>query len=314
MNEQPKRLYRSWMFVPGDRQEMIDKALTLPADAIMMDIEDSVVPAEKDNARRRIAASLDTVCDRLKREPDYRTPARFVRVNAVGTTGFIDDTKAVMRHGIEGLVVPKVETVAQIRIVEDELGRSEVAHHMPGGSVKLLIAIESPIGLFNAFQIASSSPRIVGLMFGAEDFTRAMNLPMRREGEAVDMIYARSHIATAAAAAHVQAVDAVWVDLNDRDGMRRFALQSRRLGMSGISIIHPNQIADANAAFTPTAEEIDYAQAVVNAFEDARAHGHGAVAFRGQLLDYPIVDRARQTLALAKTLGAGRKTEMHDGR
>jgi citrate lyase subunit beta/citryl-CoA lyase len=130
-----------------------------------------------------------------------------------------------------------------------------------------------------------------------------MGLPIRREAEAVDMIYARSHIATAAAAAHVQAVDGVWVDLDDRDGMKRFAQQARRLGMSGISLIHPSQIEDANAAFTPTAEDIDYAQAVVNAFEDARARGLGAIAFRGQLLDFPIVDRARQTLALAATLG-----------
>jgi citrate lyase subunit beta/citryl-CoA lyase len=301
-NNQPKRLYRSWMFVPGERQRMIDKALSCNVDAIMMDIEDGVAPSEKENARRQIGAALDVVCAQLKRDPNYRTPARFVRVNAAGSERFIDDTKAVVRHGLEGIVLPKVDTVAQVRLVEDELGRAEVARHMPGGTVKLLIAIESPIGLFNAFTIASSSARIVGLLFGAEDFTREMNLPIRREGEAVDMIYARSHIATAAAAAHVQAVDGVWVDLNDMDGMKRYATQARRLGMSGISIIHPSQIEAANAAFTPSAEDIEYAQAVVNAFEDARAKGLGAIAFRGQLLDYPIVDRARQTLALAKTL------------
>jgi len=298
-----RRLYRSWMFVPGDRQRMIDKALALPVDAIMMDIEDGVAPQAKEAARAQIAASLDAVAESLRRDPNYKTPGRFVRTNAVGSERFIQDIKAVLRAGLEGLVIPKVETIAQIRVVEDELGRAEVAHHMPGGTVKLLIAIETPIGLFNAFAIASSSARIVGLIFGAEDFTRELNLPMRREGEAVDMIYARSHIATAAAAAHVQAVDGVWVDLNDPDGLKRFAQQARRLGMSGISIIHPNQIEDANAAFTPAREDIDYAQAVVDAFEDARARGLGAIAFRGQLLDYPIVDRARQTLALAKSLG-----------
>ena len=298
-----KRLYRSWMFVPGDRQRMIEKALTLPVDAIMMDIEDGVTPNEKDIARRQIAASLDFVSAELKRNPRLRTPARFVRVNAVGSTRMIEDFKAAVRHGLEGLVIPKVETVAQVRLVEDELGRAEVAQHMPGGSVRLLIAIETPIGLFNAYEIATSSPRIVGLMFGAEDFTREMNLPVRRTGEAVDLVYARSHLATAAAAAHVQAVDGVWVDLNDMEGMQRFAAQARRLGMSGISIIHPKQIEAANAAFTPAKEDIDYAREVLRAFEDARAQGHGAVAFRGQLLDYPIVDRARQTVALAKTLG-----------
>jgi citrate lyase beta subunit len=298
-----KKLLRSWMFVPGDRQRMIDKALSLPVDAIMMDIEDGVAPTEKENARIQIGAALDDVAARLTEDPHFRTPARFVRVNVVGSQRFIEDIKAVVRPGLEGLVIPKVETIEQVRIVEDELGRAEVRHHMEGGSVKLLIAIESPIGLFNAYAIASSTVRIIGMIFGAEDFTREMNLPMRREGEAVDLIYARSHIATAAAAAHVQAVDGVWVDLNDPGGMKRFAQQARRLGMTGISIIHPNQIEEANAAFTPTRQDIDYAQAVVNAFEDARARGLGAIAFRGQLLDYPIVDRARQTVALAKTLG-----------
>jgi citrate lyase subunit beta/citryl-CoA lyase len=303
MTDQPKRLLRSWMFVPGDRQRMIDKALTLPVDAIMMDIEDGVAPAEKENARRQIAASLDDVAQMLKREPHYRTPARYVRVNAVGSERFIEDIKAVVRPGLEGLVVPKVDTIEQVRIVEDELGRAEVAHHMPGGTLKLLVAIESPAGLFNAYAIASSSPRIIGLMFGAEDFTREMNLPVRRQAEAVDLIYARSHIATAAAAAHVQAVDGVWVDLNDAAGLRRFAQQARRLGMSAISIIHPNQIEEANAAFTPTKEDIEYAREVLKAFDAARAAGQGAIAFRGQLLDYPIVDRARATMQLAKSLG-----------
>jgi len=291
------------MFVPGERQRMIDKALTLPVDAIMMDIEDGVAPNQKETARRQIGATLDAVAERLKNDPHYKTPARYVRVNAVGSDRMVEDLAAVVRPGLEGLVVPKVDTPEQIHVVERELCREEHEREMFGGPTRLLVAIESPIGLFNAYGIATASPRIVGLMFGAEDFTREMNLPVKREGEAVDMIYARSHIATAAAAAHVQAVDGVWVDLNDMEGLRRFAKQARNLGMSAISIIHPSQIADVNAAFTPNAEDIAYAREVLAAFEAARAAGHGAIAFRGQLLDYPIVDRARQTLALAKSLG-----------
>jgi citrate lyase subunit beta / citryl-CoA lyase len=291
------------MFVPGDRQRMIDKALTLNVDAIMIDIEDGVAPAEKENARVQIASSLDRVAEQLAADPNYRTPARFVRTNAPGTEWMVDDFKAAVRPGLEGLVISKVDTVDQVRIVEDELGRAEVAQHMSGGEIKLLIAIESPIGLFNAFAIATSSPRIMGILFGAEDFTREMGLPMKREGEASDMLYARSHLATVAAAAHIQCVDGVWVDLNDPEGLKRFAKQARRLGMSAISIIHPNQIEIANGAFTPTKEDLDYARAVLQAFEDARAKGQGAIAFRGQLLDFPIVDRARQTVDLAKSLG-----------
>jgi citrate lyase subunit beta/citryl-CoA lyase len=291
------------MFVPGDKQRMLDKALGLQVDALMMDIEDGVAPAEKDNARRQIAATLDSVAARLRTDPAYSTPARYVRINAVGSERMKDDLASVVRPGLEGLVIPKVETPGQIESVENILGRRETETGMTPASVRLLIAIESPIGLFNAFGIASSSRRIVGLIFGAEDFCREMTLPLRREAEASDLIYARSHIATAAAAAHVQAVDGVWTDLKDEEGMRRHALRARRLGMSGISIIHPSQIDAANAAFTPTREEMQYAAEVLLAFEAARARGDGAIALRGQLLDYPIVDRARQTVALGKSLG-----------
>src|SRR5262249_16462687 len=159
----------------------------------------------------------------------------------------------------------KVDTPEQVHEVERELRRVEQAHDVPRESIKLLVAIESPIGLFNAYRIATASPRIMGLMFGAEDFSRAMNLPIRREGEALDLIYARSAVATAAAAAHVQAVDGVWVDINDVEGLRRFAQQARRLGMSGMCLIHPKQIEEANAAFTPSKEDIDYAREVLNA-------------------------------------------------
>jgi citrate lyase subunit beta/citryl-CoA lyase len=269
----------------------------------MMDIEDGVAPAEKGNARRQIAVALSSVAARLDSDPAFKTPARYVRVNAVGSERLRDDLGAVVGPGIEGLVIPKVEAPEQIAVLDDILARREVEAELPAGSVRLLVAIESPIGLFNAFRIASSSRRIVGLIFGAEDFCREMGLPLRRVAEASDLIYARSHIATAAAAAHLQAVDGVWTDLADPEGMRRHALQARRLGMSGVSIIHPSQIDAANEAFTPTREEMAYAAEVLQAFEAARARGDGAIALRGQLLDFPIVDRARQTAALGKSLG-----------
>jgi citrate lyase subunit beta/citryl-CoA lyase len=298
------QLLRSWMFVPGERQRMLDKALGLHVDAIMMDIEDGVAPAEKENARRQIAGTLDAVAPRLH-EPAFRTPARYVRVNPVGSDRLHADLQAVVRPGIEGLVVSKVDHPRQIDAIDDMLGRLEGTRHVEPGSVRLLAAIESPAALFKAFDIASASRRVIGLIFGAEDFCREMALPLRREGEAQDLIYARSQIATAAAAAHVQAVDGVWTDLKDMDGLRRFARQARQLGMSGMSLIHPSQIDDVNAAFTPTPEDVAYAKDVLQAFEDARARGEGAIAFRGQLLDYPIVDRARQTVALATSLGVG---------
>jgi citrate lyase subunit beta/citryl-CoA lyase len=200
-------------------------------------------------------------------------------------------------------VLPKVETPEEVRKVESVLAAREPALKMERGGVKLLVAIESPRGLLNAPAIAACSSRVAGLMFGAEDYGREMGLPTKREGEAQDMLYARSALAVAAASAHVQAIDGVWVDLKDIDGLHRFAQQSRRLGFSGMSLIHPSQIDPINSLFSPTREEIDYATQVVQAFEEANARGDGSISFGGQLIDRPIVERARRTLEMARILG-----------
>lgn len=301
--DQNNKLFRSWMFVPGDRQKMIDKAMGAAVDAIMMDIEDGVAPEAKETSRKQIAESLKQLAPRLKADPALRTPARYVRINAVGHERMHADLDHVITPGLEGLAVPKVDSPEQVKVVEKILDERETKVGIPKGTVRLLIAIESPKGLYNAFAIASSSPRVMGLMFGTEDFSRELNLPLRREAEAVDLFFARSSIVTAAAAAHVQCVDGVWPNFQDSEGLKKFAAQSRRLGFSGMSLIHPAQIELVNAAFTPTADELDYCRRVVQAFDEARERGEGAIAFGGQLLDMPIVDRARQTLDLADYLG-----------
>lgn len=288
-------LKRSWMFVPGHRQRMIDKALGLNTDVIMLDIEDGVAPSEKDTARELIAEALGH--DRLP-----NSPTRFVRINAIGHERMDADLEAGVRPGLDGLVLPKVETPEEVLKVAAILNEREPKLGIEPGSVKLLIAIESPRGLLNAPAIAACSPRVIGLMFGAEDFGRELGLPTSREGEARDMIYARSAMVVAAASAHVQAVDGVWVDLKDTEGLWSFARQSRRLGFSGMSLIHPSQIDPINSVFSPTPEEIDYARQVVRAYEEAIARGDGSISFGGQLIDRPIVERARRTLKMAKML------------
>jgi len=286
-------LKRSWMFVPGHRSRMIEKALGLNADAIMLDIEDGVAPGEKDAARRLIAEALG-------HERPPKSPLRFVRINAIGHARMEADLEEVVRPGLDGLVLPKVETAEQVLHVEAILKESEPRLKIEPGAIKLLVAIESPRGLLNAPNIAISSPRVVGLMFGAEDFGLELGLPLVREGEARDLIYARSALAVAAASAHVQAVDGVWVDLKDTEGLGGFARQSRRLGFSGMSLIHPSQIDPINSVFSPTPEEVDYARKVIQAYEEAVARGDGSISFGGQLIDRPIVERARRTIEMAK--------------
>ncbi len=288
-------LYRSWMFVPGHRQRMVDKALGLNVDAIMLDIEDGVAPSEKDTARKQIREALG-------RERIPNAPARFVRINAIGHARMDADLGAALLPGLDGLVLPKVETPEEVLKVDSVIQDQETRHGMERGRVRLLIAIESPRGLINAASIAACSPRVAGLIFGAEDFGRELGLPTVREGEARDMLYARSAMVVAAASAHVQAVDGVWVDLQDAEGLWSFARQSRRLGFTGMSSIHPSQIDPINSVFSPTEEEIRHANAVIKAYEDAVARGDGSISFGGQLIDRPIVERARRTLDLAKSL------------
>jgi citrate lyase subunit beta/citryl-CoA lyase len=180
----------------------------------------------------------------------------------------------------------------------------ETAAGLAAGSVRYIVAIESPRGLLNAAAIATASPRVAALMFGAEDFGLELGLPTLREGEASELLYARSALVVAAAAASVQAIDGVWPDISDAEGLAADCRRSRRLGFTGKSLIHPGQIETINAAFSPTAAEVDYARRVVAAFDEAMARGEGSIAFGGQLIDLPIVERARRTLALADAIGA----------
>ena len=185
--DQKTTLLRSWMFVPGDRQRMIDKSLALPVDAIMMDIEDGVAPDAKEPARRQIAASLDQVAARADTAAFARTPARFVRINAVGHQRMHDDLAAVVRPGLEGLAVAKVETPDQVKVVE----KSWTSASRSSACLPAAYVCSSPLkaraGSSTRPRIASASPRVIGLMFGAEDFCRELSLPLRREGEARDL-------------------------------------------------------------------------------------------------------------------------------
>jgi citrate lyase subunit beta/citryl-CoA lyase len=291
-------LSRSWMFVPGHRQKMIDKALGLAqVDALMLDIEDGVPQQEKQTARQQIGESL------VKERQPGTGPLRFVRVSAASYGHISLDLAHILQPGLDGLVLPKVETPQQIQLVDAILRDRERQAGLGPGKIALLVALESPRGLLNAYAIATASPRLIGLLFGAEDLGKELGLPFRREGEASELLFQRSTLVVAAAAANIQAVDGVWPDLSDPEGLKRYAVQSRRLGFSGMSLIHPGQIDTINQIFGPTADEVAYCQKVIEAFDAAIARGDGSIAFGGQLIDLPIVERAKRTVAFAAKLG-----------
>ena len=195
-------LTRSWLFVPGHKQRMLDKQRTLEVDAVMLDIEDGVPPAEKGLARELIAKTLET-------KRSFEEPTRFVRINAIGHERMEEDLEAVLCANLEGLVLPKVESVEEVKTVERILEAREPQLGLEPGSIILLVAIENSKGLLRAPEIASCSSRVMGLMLGTEDFGRDLGLPMLRKDEAMELIYIRSSLVVAAASANVQAVDGV---------------------------------------------------------------------------------------------------------
>ncbi len=288
---------RSAMFVPGHRQRFIDKALAgLPCDVFMLDLEDGVPPQEKAEGRKLTGESLG--------RPRVGRTLRYVRINALASPWFDADIEAVVRPGLDGLVLPKVDTLEELQEIDRRVLAKEGEKGVALGSIRYIVAIESPRGLLNAPAIAAGSSRVAALMFGAEDYGRELGLPVKREGEAAELIFARSMLVNAAAVAHVQALDGVWPDIQDAAGLERDCLQSRRLGFTGKSLIHPGQIDAINRAFSPTPEEVEYSRAVVAAFDAAQAKGEGSIAFGGQLIDRPIVERARHTLAMAEAVAA----------
>jgi citrate lyase subunit beta/citryl-CoA lyase len=282
------------MFVPGNSEKMTTKALGLSnLDVAMFDLEDGTPFAHKAAARDQTRAILSS---------PPGGPIRYVRINAVGSEYMEADLQAILVPGLQGLVLPKLETPDEVRLVERYLDGYEDAVGLAPGSVELIATIESARGLLAAPAIAAASSRVAALMFGAEDFSLDIGLPPNREAEARELIYARSAIVVAAASAHVMSIDGVFPDIRDGEGMERDALQARRLGFTSKSTFHPGQIDVINQVFSPTDADVAYAERVVAAFEEAEAAGQGAVALGGQLIDRPIVERARRVLRLRGTL------------
>jgi len=292
-----KPLVRSWLYVPGQRERMVQKSFELNADAIIYDLEDAVPISEKQAAR-------DLLWTYLSDPPEPGTPRRYVRLNRPANTELFElDLACAMALDIEGIGLPKIEAADEVQAVDAALTAAEEARGKEIGSMKVILLIESPLGLVNVYAIASASPRIVAIAFGAEDFSREMGMPLVKTPEAQQQLYARSAMAIAAAAAGVQAMDVIWTDLSDLDGVAAEAAQARGLGFTGKAAIHPDQIAPINAAFSPGEDEIAYAREALAAYDAAVAEGTGAINYKGAFLEEPVMARARHILALAERGG-----------
>jgi citrate lyase subunit beta/citryl-CoA lyase len=276
---------RSFLFAPGNHARRVEKALTLDADAMILDLEDAVATAEKPATRETIAAALERP----------RRGLLYVRVNAVDTEFCYGDLVAIVRRGLDGVILPKVESTAGLATVDWLLAQLERDRGLPPGGIDLIPIIETARGLDRLGAILAAGTRVRRVAFGAGDFTLDVNMAWSRDE--AELAHARATIVTASRAAGIEApLDTVWVDLPDRDGLEASARTALGFGFQGKMCIHPDQIAIVNRVFTPSDEEIAFAERVAAAFVKAEAEGSAAIQLDGKFIDYPIVYRAQRVL------------------
>ncbi len=276
---------RSFLFAPGNHARRVEKALTLDADAVILDLEDAVATAEKPATRETIAAALERP----------RRGLLYVRVNAVDTEFCYGDLVAIVRRGLDGVILPKVESTAGLATVDWLLAQLERDRGLPPGGIDLIPIIETARGLDRLGAILATGTRVRRIAFGAGDFTLDVN--MAWSPDETELAHARAAIVTASRAAGIEApLDTVWVDLPDRDGLEASARTALGFGFQGKMCIHPYQIGVVNRVFTPSDAEIAFAERVAAAFAKAEAEGSAAIQLDGKFIDYPIVYRARRVL------------------
>ena len=286
-------MFRSLLFVPGNRSDMLDKALGLSPDVVVPDMEDSVPYDEKKMARRIVKKYLPLFAE-------LGLPV-IPRVNSQDTGLLWDDLDSVVGPHIMGVTVGKSDSKEEVKVVSGMLDDLELKKGMASHSKKLIPWIETAKGVINAYEICKASPRVIAVAFGAEDFTRDMAI-QRTEDES-EVVYARSVVAVAARAANVLALDTPYVRYQDEPGLEKSVSFSRKLGFTGKFAIHPSQIKSINSGYAPTNDEIEEAKRVIEAFEKTAVYGQGATSLDGRMIDIPIVERARDLLVLAKMVG-----------
>ena len=284
---------RSKLFVPGSRPELFDKALRGEADALSFDLEDSVVPSRKADARHALQGLLSGPAARASGK------TLIARVNPRGSEHFEADVRAVVRPGLALLNVPKVEAIEDVLAAAEALDAAERANGV-SEPVGLLLNIESARGLRLAYTLASAHPRVAGLQLGLGDLFEPLQIA-RHEPAALHTVMLQLRLA--AGEAGVFAYDAAYARFQDVDGFRAEAGLARRLGYLGKSCIHPSQVAHANEVFRPTDDEIAQARRVAAAADEAEGRGVGAYTVDGEMVDAPFVLRARAVLATARRMG-----------
>ena len=284
---------RALLYMPGDDRRKIEKATTLGVDSICMDMEDGVAANKKAEARAVIALAM--------KELEFGSSERCIRINSIGSGIEKRDLVAALATNPDAVVVPKIETAEQVKWVSEHIESYELSGNLSIGAIRLLVGVETAKGILNLKEIAESDKRLEAIIFGAEDY--AASVGATRTKEATEVLYARSAVVTACAANDLQAIDMVYIDFKDTEGLRVEAEQGAGLGFSGKQVIHPNQVSVAQEAFTPSDSAIEYAKRIVESFESSQKEGKGAYALDGKMIDMPLLKNAQKVLDRAKAAG-----------
>lgn len=277
------------LYLPGNTPKLMLNAGIHNPDGIILDLEDSVAPEKKHEARYLVRNAL--------RQVNFFQAERMVRINQLPAG--LDDLKFIVPHHINLILVPKCETPQQIREMEEVIGQLRKIHGIDH-DIWYMPIIENALGVENAFQIATASPDVVAMAIGLEDYTS--DLGVSRTAEGTESFYARTRIVNACKAAGIQPIDSVYSDVGNMDGLLRNCLQSKALGFEGMGCIHPRQISVIRKGFMPAEQEIEKARKIVDAYEEARAKGLGVVSLGTKMIDAPVVKRAIAILELARQM------------
>lgn len=287
---------RSMLFLPGNNPNLLINGNCLGADAVIFDLEDAVAPAEKDAARILVRNTM--------RYMDFGTCEMIVRINSIDTPYWRKDIDAILPYKPSLILLPKTGTAQDALAADEYMTEVEQKLGMEPNTVGLMPLIETAMGVENSFAIASSTKRIKALFLGAEDLTADLQCKRTKEGREIE--YARTRLVVAARAAGVDVYDTPFTDVNDDEGIVKDAEYAKALGFTGKSSISPRHVEVINRVFSPTMREIEYAYEVLEAIEEAKAQGKGAIALYGKMIDAPIVARAERTIAAAEALGIRR--------
>jgi citrate lyase subunit beta / citryl-CoA lyase len=284
---------RTLLFVPAQRESMVEKAATIPADVIVLDLEDAVPPNEKEAARGRIRSSIEALKAAGK--------TVHVRINHLDTGLTKSDLTAAIGPGLDGLLFPKAQGAAQIRELDVMIRERELHSNVRPGTIVLIPIIETARAVLRCEEIASASTRIAGLALGGEDYAADLGVP--RTPDATEFEYVRRVIVHCAIAYGLQPLDAIYTRLHDEAGLLADARYAHSVGMKGKYVVHPDQVAAVNEVFSPTAQELESARKIVAAYDEAMKGGIGVIDVDGHLVDVPVANRARDLIAYAEAIG-----------